>query len=271
MKIAVVGGDRRMITVADLFTESGIDCKKYYLEESENNMNGLASADAIILPLPCEKGGRLNAPMSNEPPYIDDVLKHCGKETLVLGGGLPHGRENHIDYSVREELLLLNAVPTAEGALEIALRETEATLHGSDCLVIGYGRIGCYLSGLLDSLGARVTVAARKQTARVSASMQGLCTSDTAEMSSALRRADVIFNTAPFCLLDESELDLVKKSAVIIDLASLPGGVDKVAAKKKGVRFIHALALPGKVAPVTAGRIIYETVVSALRERGMSL
>ena len=35
-----------------------------------------------------------------------------------------------------------NAVPTAEGAIEIAIAETPFTIHGSKSLVLGYGKIG---------------------------------------------------------------------------------------------------------------------------------
>ncbi len=56
--------------------------------------------------------------------------------------------------------------------------------------------------------------------------------------------------------------------ALVIDLASLPGGTDFDAAEALGIRAEHALALPGKCAPDTAGALIAQTVLTILQERG---
>lgn len=61
----------------------------------------------------------------------------------------------------------------------------------------------------------------------------------------------------------------MKKDSFVIDLASRPGGVDCQAAARYGVRVISALSLPGKVAPVTAGKIIAECIVKNLSEAGL--
>ena len=69
--------------------------------------------------------------------------------------------------------------------------------------------------------------------------------------------------------MGKAELDVFNEKSIIIDLASRPGGVDFDYGKKIGKRIIWALSLPGKVAPVTAGRIIYNTVVTLLNEKGV--
>ena len=56
--------------------------------------------------------------------------------------------------------------------------------------------------------------------------------------------------------------------ALIIDLASLPGGTDFAAAEELGLHAEHALALPGRCAPQTAGALIAQTVLTILEERG---
>ena len=55
---------------------------------------------------------------------------------------------------------------------------------------------------------------------------------------------------------------------LILDLASQPGGTDFGCAKALGLTAIHALALPGKVAPVTAGTAIKEALSLMLCELG---
>ena len=61
-------------------------------------------------------------------------------------------------------------------------------------------------------------------------------------------------------------LKRIKKDTLIIDLASRPGGVDFSAAKELGLRVIWALSLPGKIAPVTSGAIIKDTVMNIIKE-----
>lgn len=51
---------------------------------------------------------------------------------------------------------IMNAVPTAEGAIQIAMEQTDVTLHGLPVLVIGHGRIGSLLARRLAALGAKV-------------------------------------------------------------------------------------------------------------------
>ena len=46
------------------------------------------------------------------------------------------------------------------------------------------------------------------------------------------------------------------------------GGTDFDAAEALGIRAEHALALPGKCAPDTAGALIAQTVLTILQERG---
>ena len=69
--------------------------------------------------------------------------------------------------------------------------------------------------------------------------------------------------------LGREELEDLKPDCLILDLASKPGGVDLGAAGELGLTVIWALSLPGKVAPVTAGATIKDTIYNMLREIGM--
>ena len=56
----------------------------------------------------------------------------------------------------------------------------------------------------------------------------------------------------------------MQSDALILDLASKPGGVDWDAAQALGRRVVWALSLPGKTAPFTAGEIIAKTILHML-------
>ena len=172
------------------------------------------------------------------------------------------------DYFLREELTIKNAMITAEGAIQTAMSETAFTINGSKCLVMGYGRIGKMLSNLLQKLGADVTCSARKESDLALIECNGLKPIRTIELNDELTDFDIIFNTIPNCILTYDKLSKIRCDTTIIDLASKPGGVDFSGAKKLGLKAIWATSLPGKVAPITSGKIISDTIFNIIREIG---
>ena len=162
-----------------------------------------------------------------------------------------------------------NAVPTAEGAIQIAMEELPITIHGARALVVGFGRVGRALAPRLQALGARVTVAARRYEQRSLAQSMGLATERADRLPDWLCCYDLVVNTVPARILSEEDLEDLRPGCLVIDLASKPGGVDLEAAARLGVKVIWALSLPGKVAPVTAGKSIKITIYNILHELGV--
>lgn len=162
-----------------------------------------------------------------------------------------------------------NAVPTAEGAIEIAIAETPFTIHGSKSLVLGYGKIGKILSKDLYALGAQTYVEARKYADLAMIEGHGYEPLPLDNLKDHIHEFDIIFNTIPSLILDDEILTKVKKDALIIDLASKPGGIDFDAAKSYGLKVIWALSLPGKIAPVSSGAIIKDTIMNIIKELGV--
>lgn len=162
-----------------------------------------------------------------------------------------------------------NAFPTCEGALQLAMEQTAFTLQNARCLVIGAGRIGMLLARKLYALDAQVTVSARctRDFARIAAA--GLHALDTRRLAVHLAGFDLIFNTVPAPILTTEVLSDMKPPCFIIDLASLPGGVAADTLLPDGCRVLHALSLPGKVAPLSAARAVFDTVDTILHEEGI--
>lgn len=146
------------------------------------------------------------------------------------------------------------------------MEQTDFTLHGARCLVIGCGRIGALLARKLHALNARVTVSARapRDFARIQAA--GLSALDTRHLAGHLGGFDLVFNTVPAPVLGASELGELRAGSLVIDLASLPGGIAPDAKLPPACRVLHALSLPGKVAPLSAARAIHDTVCAVLQE-----
>ena len=131
-----------------------------------------------------------------------------------------------ISFTANFNSYIVNTVPTAEGAIEIAMNETPITIHGSKCLVTGYGKIGKILSKMLCGLGAQTYVEARKYADLAMIEGHGYEPLALSELKSRIGEFDIIFNTIPAMIFDEKILKKVKKDALIIDLASNPGGAD---------------------------------------------
>lgn len=290
LKFSFIGGDLRQVRVINRFAEEGYSVNIYGFEECgdinfESGVNimktvseTICKADIIILPLPFTVGQEvINMPFSKDKVYVSDIIRKISSEQILFVGkadeqitALSELYNIHlVDYMEREELAVLNAVPTAEGAIEIAMREMPITIHLSNCLVLGYGRIGKVLSNSLKALGANVGVAARKFSDYAWIKVNGFSAIDISKISEFIGKYDIIFNTVPEKLLDFKSLSKVKNDSLIIDLASRPGGVDFETAKELNRRVIWALSLPGKSSPATAGDIIKDTITNILEELGV--
>ncbi len=289
LTFAFIGGDLRQVQVITRFAREGHAVRIYGLDDAvfpeditvEKNLslkNCLDSADIVVLPLPYSTGGEtIRSSFCAEEIYFSDVLRQMtGTQLLFVGRAdaqilaLSKLYNIHlVDYGVREELAVLNSIPTVEGALSIAMAETPFTIHQSHSLVLGYGRIGKILADALHALGANVTVAARKHSDLAWISARGLTGIPFTRLSDVIGSSQLVFNTVPSLVLDFRMLSLLSDSACIIDLASRPGGVDFETAKALNKKVIWALSLPGKAAPETAGDIIKDTISNILQELGV--
>lgn len=173
--------------------------------------------------------------------------------------------EKSVDYLNDESFLTKNAFLTAEGAVALAIIESSISLAESKILIIGYGRIAKALHKYLSAFTSNITISARKETQRATAQMNGARTIDIDELDKN-SDFDFIFNTVPFPVLNEKELKVMKQTALIVDLASFPGGVDKHFAQKQGIKLVHALGVPAKYSPKTAGKFVAEAVSKIVEE-----
>lgn len=282
---AVIGGDVRQAYLAALLHMDGYDIHTFALERrplqgcrpmSDLRID-LAAVQAVILPLPVQHGDReLNAPLTNSSHMLKDILNAIPADTLILAGAVPRwmygyalqNRLRLIDYLARDDLAIRNAVPTCEGALQLAMEHTEHTIQDSRCLVIGYGRIGEMLARKLQALGAKVTVSARSARDFARIESAGMRVLDTRYLAGRLTPFHIIFNTAPAPVLGSVELSDTMSPCLVIDLASEPGGIAPDAQPPADCHIIHALSLPGKVAPLSAARAIHHTILTILQEEG---
>lgn len=276
----IIGGDKRQLYLAKSIMDD--DYKVYVAGfELSKDTAGLYElpvdklielSDNIILPLPATRDGvNIFAPYSEKDIAADDLFVRSLANKNVFGGLMNKlvrlddnwKYVNWADYYLREELAVSNSIPTAEGAIALGVMEHDGVLCGSNCLVTGFGRIGKILTKMLLGIGARVTVAARK--ARDFAQIRSLG-ADYIAYSDIKSTYDIIFNTVPEIVIDKRIISFLDKSAVIIELASLPGGIDRKAAAVADIKVVDGQSLPGKYAPKASGSYIKETIYNILEE-----
>ena len=288
MNFAIIGGDLRIIKLAKMLAEEGNTIYTYGIEKAEELKSvtniifceklkhAIQNTEVVIGPIPFSSNGKdINTPFSDNKVTIDELLNEIEGKTFIAGSikqeviEKANGRNITIlDIIKREELSVLNAISTAEGAIQIAINETPKNLHGNNVLVMGFGRIGKVLAKMLDGIGAKVACEARKTTDLAWIKAYGYEPINLIELKEKISKYDIIINTIPFIVLDKEMLQEVKKDALIIDLASNPGGVDRVAIKELGIKFNWALSLPGKVSPVTSAEFMKETLINMFKEIG---
>ena len=293
IKLAILGGDARQRYLARELSGRGFETAVWGLGSDSRIGNAVrcrdwksavASASALILPLPVTLDGSTLNSEDEEKLKLNTILDYT--DAPVFGGKFSESfilaaqarKKRIIDYFSSETMQIRNAVPTAEGAVSIAMQHLDKTIMGCRAAVIGYGRIGQMLSGLLLRMGADVTVAARNSLQLASARNFG---AKTIRLDSALQYGglmpicengayDVVFNTVPARLFDAEVLSNMSLETLLIDLSSVPGGIDFGAAKEKGIRAVWGLSLPGKYAPESAGSIICDTLIEYFEREGIT-
>ncbi len=281
----VLGGDLRQAKLAQLLAQDGHTVHAWALGElepvpgliSEEKLDQIERADCVVLPLTVRtEGGLLNTPLAQGEHPLAPILDRLSPRQFLCGGRVDQaaqvlaGERGLViaDYYQREELAVANAIPTAEGAVQLAMEHLPVTIHASRVLVVGFGRVGKLTAQRFAALGAKVSVAARKYEQLAWAQAMGFGAEHLAHLAGWLCGYDLVVNTVPSRVLNRPELEDMRRDCLILDLASKPGGVDLQAAADLGLTVIWALALPGKVAPVTAGASIKSTIYNMLYELG---
>lgn len=284
-KVALLGGDRRNDYLGRVLGEFGAEA--WLARRRAPQAPGIrhctsvaeAAAGASILVCPMPPFGPVGQVWSDDP---EDALTVTGHEfalmtnpSLVFAGSFPPALAAQarragcepIPFGDMDEVAILNSIPTAEGAILMALERTTVTIHGSGALVLGYGRTGQTLASTLRALGARVTVVARRPESRaraVASGCEAIAFDDLPRAATGVRFA---FNTVPALVLVGDVLSRLHPQAVVVDLASGPGGTDFVAAGTLGLAAVLAPSLPGRVAPETAAGYLADVIVRTVAER----
>lgn len=286
---AIIGGDLRQVYLALIIAESGYRVCTFGLNapftnssiiNAESAKDALEASRVIIAPTPFSKDKKHITGIGEEAPEgscklpVKSFLDRLSAKQYLIGGNIPAEvvetlSKKHVpclDVMKNDDIALLNAIATAEGAIAEAVFKSRVNLHQSRILVLGYGRCGKVLALKLHAMGAKVTVYARKKSSLVEAYTNCLNTINILEKAE-INDFEFIFNTIPALILDEELLSVLSSDTTIIDISSSPGGVDYEAARRFNLNAHLCLGIPGKISPKSSAKILAEAILPILKER----
>jgi dipicolinate synthase subunit A len=286
--IAVIGGDGRYLElIRQLQSMANTSVTLVGFDKLEQGFMGLTQSDfddlelehldAVILPITgTDSEGNVETVFSDQPIQIKkEWFQHLPESALVFTGitnDYLSSATEEADISLipllnRDDVAIYNSIPTAEGTIMMAIEHTDYTIHASRVIVTGFGRVGNTVANKFSALGAKVSVSARsiKDLARITE--MGLTAIPLSQLARYTDQCDLLINTIPSPVINREAIQALQSHALIIDLASIPGGTDFDYAQQRGIQAILAKSLPGIVAPKTAGKILADVIKQFLNER----
>ncbi|NYB75014.1 dipicolinate synthase subunit DpsA [Sedimentibacter hydroxybenzoicus DSM 7310] len=278
-----IGGDLRQTYLANLLYENGfnvityrlINSKEFNLNTTDDISYAMNFSKLIITPIPFSKDKKhITDHIQNENKLtFEEFLLHLKSTHCLIGGNIIKeaieicNKNNipYLDLMKVEEIAMFNAIATAEGAIAEAVTKSLGNLHGSRGLVLGYGKTGKVIASKLNALNVDVTVGARSKIALTEAFVNGCDILELDELKSKISKFDYIFNTIPFIVLTKELLSTLSPKITIIDIASLPGGIDYAAAKELNINAHLCLGIPGKYAPLASAEILFNEILPLLK------
>lgn len=272
MKILIIGGDDRFVSLKDILIENNFKVYDAFLNSGDENLKNLNKYDIIFLPIPFERNSKLNAPhYNNEVPssYILDKLKHFEGKII---GGFDQKNENFLrnqnlnfqNILKDEKFTLINAIITAEGSIEKLIHESYKSLFESKVCILGYGRVSKALARRLQPLCKDLVVYNNPSINLVYTQIDNIKSNPLNNFKQDACKYDIIINTIPHLIVDSEILDTLNKNTFILDLASLPGGINFSYAEKLKLKVDHFLGVPSKVSKYSSANAILNFLLENL-------
>ncbi len=266
MKILIIGGDERFVYLKQTLIDNKFYVNDLFLKSSQELNEELNNFDIIFFPIPFAKNGFLNSPLCDKKVSSVEILNYIKNfKGKIIGGFSKKDEEllkksnlNYINILKDEEFTLINAIITAEGTIQKIITENEKSLFESNVCITGYGRVSKALSKRLYPLCNELIVYNNPSINYVYTKVDNIKSRTLNKFYNEAKYFDIIINTIPALILDKKILDTINPNkTLILDLSSLPGGVDFPYAQHLGIKNFHYLGVPAKVSSKSASNAIF--------------
>ncbi len=279
---AIIGGDLRQVYMANELIARNFSVTVYGLLDPSMDLScsfadslaeAIYSGQIIITPIPVSKDGKNIISQKAQPDLtMEQLCRLLSPGQKLYGGCLTKEIKNHCgrfgiccqDFMEQEEVILYNTIATAEGTIAEAISGSTTNLHGSSCLILGFGRCARTLADKLKGLCGHIDIAARSSLALAAANAASFGNIFLTDLEDKIFQYDYIFNTIPALVLTRELLVKTNPDVVIIDIASAPGGVDFLSAKELFRNAKLCLGLPGKFAPKSSATFLIDYLLTNL-------
>ncbi|TMW73258.1 dipicolinic acid synthetase subunit A [Alteribacter natronophilus] len=287
MHVVIIGGDARQLEIIRKLSQLDANVSLVGFDQLDDGFAGAKkqsiqaidplTVDAVVLPVSgMNAKGEIESIFSADPVKLTSEWLGRTKKTATLYSGistqtlrslLEKSNRPFVEVFSRDDVAIYNSIPTAEGTIMMVIQHTDITIHSSEIMILGFGRVGMTAARTFSLLGAKVKVAAQETELLARAYEMGLEPVKLNDLHKHAGGVDVIINTIPAKVLTAAVIAKMQPHALIVDLASKPGGTDFQFAEKRGIKALLAPGLPGIVAPKTAGRIIANVLATLLTEQ----
>lgn len=260
--IGILIADERQVYMARLLEEKGYTVVTWDLREGPmpRGTEKLWCAGGLILPVPVSR-------ITDQERLEQCLIAHRYDIQLCIGGAFSKSLRALLDeygipwLDVLEEsgVAMKNAIATAEGCIAELSQLMPVNIEDANIIVMGFGNCGKPIAEKLYCMGAHVSIVARSERALSMAHYFGFLDYPM-DAVIPFDEADAVINTIPALVITKKEIDALKKDAVVLDIASAPGGCDGAYCKEKGVPYKLALGLPGIYCPKTSAQILLEAM-----------
>lgn len=285
MEVLVLGGDTRYLEIIESLSYRHnvtlVGYKNTYINNSVKNLDindvSIGDYDVIIFPINGVMDKYLvNCRFNNNPVKLPEDLLVGSKDNVLIFSGIPTDNLSNMleiadrkcTYMMKDKHVIQeNAYPTVEGIIADVINNTEITLNNSNVLVFGYGNIGSLLVSYLYMLGAHVSVAVVKEEDKDFLDKIGFNNFYSYNHNSLINeigKADIIINTVPKTVIDDSLIKYINREAYVLDVASHPYGINQEVLAEYFIKGKLYLGIPGKVAPKTSGKILTKKIFEVM-------
>ncbi len=184
---------------------------------------------------------------------------------LCLGGKIDDEAKaefkNYVNMLLDENFAVKNAILTAEATLGEISKATEKSLYDMRILILGSGRIAKALWKMFYGLGVKFDTAMRNEKERT---LSQMVSQNSWRIENApLTEFDLIINTIPARLFENSVVQSLRSDQYIIELASVPC-IDTMTAHK--TNFVPCGGLPGKILSKSAGKVVLQKLLEEIKK-----
>lgn len=253
MKLIIETTDNRLKLIAEDFKKRGYSVKEFEDTDTTTSIAG----DVFIFP-PTKKftASELSA-------FSAGVKIFTGKLSTEAKGICTQKGIDCIDYFDYELFSIKNAILTSEGVLAKILELSPKSIYQNNILILGYGRCGKALSGLLAKLGATFAVCDFNEQFCQQAYYSTQRVFYGKAFLGSVNEFDVIVNTIPCQILTDDDVRRISIETLYLEIASVQSISSSAT---QNINYIKLPALPSKFCPKTASDLIGEIITAHLEK-----